>query len=95
MASDIFAKIGDIKGESLDGWHPEQAVSREQALKMFTVAPAYAAFEEKDKGSIEPGKLADMVVISKDYLRCPVDEIKDIEALRTVVGGKVVYDRLQ
>jgi hypothetical protein len=52
-----------IKGESADGWHPEQAVSRDEALKMFTAAAAYAAFEEKDKGSIEPGKLADLTIL--------------------------------
>jgi predicted amidohydrolase YtcJ len=52
-------------------------------------------FAEKDRGSIEPGKLADLVVISKDYAKCPEDEIKDIEALLTVVGGKVVYDRFR
>jgi predicted amidohydrolase YtcJ len=49
---------------------------------------------EKDWGSIETGKLADMVVISKDYARCSKDETKDIEAVRTVIGGKVVYDRI-
>jgi predicted amidohydrolase YtcJ len=48
-------------------------------------------FEENAKGSIEAGKLADFVVISKDFEKCPVDEIKDIEALLTVVGEKVVY----
>ena len=52
-------------------------------------------FAEKDRGSIETGKLVDLVVLSKDYLACPEDEIKDIEALRTVVGGKVVYDKLR
>ena len=50
---------------------------------------------KRRRGSIEPGKLADLAVISKDYTSCPEDEIKDIEALRTVVGGKVVYDRLR
>jgi hypothetical protein len=71
--------------------HPEQAVTREEALKMWTLNGAYLSFEEKVKGSIEAGKLADMVVISKDFLTCPVDDIKDIEALTTIVDGKVVY----
>jgi predicted amidohydrolase YtcJ len=70
---------------------PEQRISREEALRMWTLNAAYLSFDEKAKGSIEPGKLADFVVISKDFLSCPVDEIKDIEALQTVVDGKVVY----
>lgn len=73
--------------------NPEQCIRREEALKMWTLNAAYLSFEEKIKGSIEPGKLADFVVISKDYLTCPVDEIKDIEALETVVDGKVVVRR--
>jgi predicted amidohydrolase YtcJ len=62
---------------------------------MWTLNGAWLSFEEKAKGSIEPGKLADMVVISKDFLHCPVDEIKDIEALVTIVGGRVVYSKQQ
>ena len=72
--------------------NPEQRISRMEALKMWTWNGAYLSFEEKEKGSIEPGKLADLAVISKDFAKCPEEEIKDIEALRTVVGGKVVYD---
>ena len=71
--------------------NPEQRISREQALKMWTINGAYLSFEENIKGSIEPGKLADFVVISKDFLACPEDEIKEIEALLTVVGGKVTH----
>lgn len=72
--------------------HPEQSVTRSEALRMWTLNGAYLSFEEKLKGSIEPGKLADMVVISKDFLSCPVDEIKDIEALLTIVDGKIVFE---
>jgi predicted amidohydrolase YtcJ len=71
--------------------HPEQCVTRLEALRMWTYNGAYLSFEEKSKGSIEPGKYADMVIVSKDFLNCPVDEIKDIEALSTIVGGKEVY----
>ncbi len=73
--------------------NPEQCISRAEALKMWTWNGAYLMFQEKEKGSIEPGKLADMVVIDKDFLHCPVDEIKDIEPLETIVGGKTVYER--
>jgi predicted amidohydrolase YtcJ len=75
--------------------NPEQRISRMEALKLWTWNGAYLMFAENDRGSIEPGKLADFVVLSKDYETCPEDEIKDIEALRTVVGGKIVYDKLR
>ena len=80
-----------IKGESGDGWHPEQAVSREQALKMFTIWPAYAAFEENDKGSIEAGKLADFTVLSQDIMGIPEPEILKTRAEMTIIGGEIVY----
>ncbi len=82
-----------IKGESGDGWHPEQAVSREQALKMFTIWPAYAAFEEKEKGSIEVGKLADFTVLSHDIMKIPEPEILKTRTEMTIIGGEIVYQR--
>lgn len=84
-----------ITRQTVDGTviDPSQRLSREQALEMYTLNGAYLSFDEKKKGSIEPGKLADMVVISRNYLSCPVDQIKDLQALRTIVGGKVVFDR--
>src|SRR4051812_13027827 len=86
-----------VTRKTVDGTvlNPEQRISRMEALKMWTWNGAYLMFAEKEKGSIEPGKLADMVVLSKDYTACPEQDIKDIEALRTVVGGKIVYDKLQ
>ena len=73
--------------------NPEQRISRMEALKMWTWNGAYLMFGEREKGSIEPGKLADMVVITKDFSTCPEDDIKDIEPVETIVGGKVVYQR--
>ncbi len=70
---------------------PSEAITREEALRMYTISNAYASFEESIKGSIEPGKLADVVILSKDFLGCPVDQMKDIEAELTMVGGKIVY----
>jgi len=80
-----------IKGESGEGWHPEQAVSREDALKMFTIWPAYAAFEEKDKGSIEPGKLADFTVLSQDIMKIPEPEILKTHCVMTIIGGEIKF----
>jgi predicted amidohydrolase YtcJ len=82
-----------VKGFSGEGWHPEQAVSREQALKMFTIWPAYTAFKENDKGSIEPGKLADFTVLSQDIMKISEPEILNTRAEMTVIGGEIVYQR--
>lgn len=81
----------DPKGFSSDGWHPEEAVTREQALKMFTVWPAYAAFEEKLRGAIEPGKLADLTILSADIMKIPEAEILKTHCVMTVIGGEIVY----
>jgi len=70
---------------------PYEAVSREDALKMYTINNAWASFEEDLKGSIEPGKLADLAVLSDDLLTCPEDQIKKIVSEMTIVNGKIVY----
>jgi predicted amidohydrolase YtcJ len=82
----------DQKGFSEKGWHPEQAVSREQALKMFTAWPAYAAFEEKEKGTLDVGKLADLTVLSADIMKIAEPEILQTRCVMTVIGGEVVYE---
>jgi predicted amidohydrolase YtcJ len=83
----------DQKGYSGEGWHPEQAVTREQALKMFTIWAAYAAFEEKLKGSIEVGKLADLTVLSADIMKIAEAEILKTRCVMTVIGGEIVYEK--
>lgn len=82
----------DLKGFTGEGWHPEQAVTREEALKMLTLWPAYASFEENLRGSLETGKLADMTVLSADIMRIPFAEIPKTRCLMTIIGGDVVYD---
>ena len=82
----------DMKGFSGEGWHPEEAVTREQALKMFTIWPAYAAFEENMRGTIEVGKLADLTVLSADIMKIPEMEILKTHCVMTVIGGEVVYE---
>ena len=81
----------DIKGWSGEGWHPEEALSREQALKMLTIWPAYAAFEENLRGTIEVGKLADLTVLSADIMKIPELDILKTHCVMTVIGGEIVY----
>lgn len=80
-------------GEPVGGWYPEECMTREEALRSFTIWAAYGQFEDKIKGSLEEGKLADFVVIDRDYMTCPSSDIKDILPLTTVVGGEVVYTK--
>jgi predicted amidohydrolase YtcJ len=80
------------KTERSTVFNPEQAVSREEALKMYTINNAYASFEENIKGSLEKGKLADLVVLSDDLLTCPADTIRNIRPVMTIIDGKVVFD---
>ncbi|HLW35911.1 MAG TPA: amidohydrolase [Chthoniobacterales bacterium] len=75
------------------GWHPEQAVTREQALKMFTIWAAFASFQEKDKGTIEVGKLADFTVLSADIMKISEPEILKTKNEMTIIGGEVVYQK--
>lgn len=82
----------DQKGFSGPGWHPEEAVTRDQALKMFTIWPAYAAFEEKLRGSIEVGKLADLTIFSADIMKLPEPEILKQRCVMTVIGGEIVFE---
>jgi predicted amidohydrolase YtcJ len=83
----------DLQGKSGPDWHPEQKVTRAEALKMFTAWPAYASFREKDLGSIEPGKLADFTAFSADIMTIPEADILKVQPALTVIGGKVAFQR--
>ncbi len=74
-----------------DQFYPSQVMSRTEALRSYTVNAAYAAFEERDKGSITPGMLADIVVLSGDLLTLPEEELGGVKVLYTIIGGEVVY----
>jgi predicted amidohydrolase YtcJ len=80
-----------LDGKHPDGWYPEQRLSVEEALRAYTQGAAYAAFEEAEKGSIAPGKLGDIVVLSDDLFTIPPTKIKDTRVDMTIVGGKIVY----
>ena len=69
-----------------------QTISREDALIAHTRKNAYLVFQENNLGSIQPGKLADLVVMDRDYLTIPADQIKDIKPVMTMMGGRVVYE---
>ena len=73
----------------------DQKITRKEALQVETINNAYLTFEEQLKGSIEPGKLADLVVLSDDPMTCAEVRIRDIRAELTIVGGHIVYDRGQ
>ncbi|MEO7520506.1 MAG: amidohydrolase family protein [Gemmatimonas sp.] len=73
------------------GWFPEQRMTREEALRSMTLWPAYSAFQEKDMGSITPGKYADFVMLDQDIMRVPPELVLKTEVLSTFVGGKEVY----
>ncbi len=84
-----------LKGFSNDDWRPAQAVTRDEALKMFTLWPAYASFQEHDLGTIEVGKKADFTVFSKDIMTVPAGEILEAKAVMTVVDGEIVHTTLK
>lgn len=82
-------------GQTLAGvLMPDQHATREEMLRMFTINNAYSRFQEDSLGSIEPGKLADLVVLDRDILECSDDELRTIQVLQTYVGGECVHDRL-
>ncbi len=87
----VFRKNSDYLPEG--GFQPENALTREQALRSMTIWPAKASFEENQKGSIEPGKVADFIILDTDIMTAPEKEILYTKVLKTFIGGKMVYQK--
>ncbi len=89
----LYASVSrqDSKGEPAGGWTPEQRMSREEALRSFTLGAAYAAFEEKTKGTLEAGKLADFIVLDRDVMAVDAARIPGAQVRMTVLGGRIVH----
>ncbi|MGH9814034.1 MAG: amidohydrolase family protein, partial [Candidatus Acidiferrales bacterium] len=80
-------------GGPAGGWQPQEKINLEQALRAYTWGSAYAEFSEARKGTLTPGKFADLVVLSKDITRLPARELLSTEVLLTMVGGRIVYQK--
>jgi predicted amidohydrolase YtcJ len=91
--SPIASYYATVSRKLKDGtvFYPDQRMSRMEALKSYTINGAYAGFEEENRGSLKPGKYADITVLSKDILKVPEDEIPTAKVVHTIVGGKVLY----
>jgi predicted amidohydrolase YtcJ len=90
---DAAATRRTLDGKHADGWVPAQKISAEEALRAYTSGASYAGFQETSRGTIEVGKLADLVVIDRDVLSPQEREIGKARVMLTMVGGKVVFER--
>jgi predicted amidohydrolase YtcJ len=90
----VYAAVtrATLDGKNPGGWFPEQKLTVEEAVEAYTTGSAYAEFQERDKGSITPGKLADMVLLSDDIFTIDPVKIRDVKVLKTIVGGTLVWD---
>jgi predicted amidohydrolase YtcJ len=90
----IYAAVtrATLDGKNPGGWFPEQKLTVAEAVEAYTAGSAYAEFQEKEKGTISPGKLADMVLLSDDIFSVAPEKIRDVTVLKTIVGGKIVFD---
>jgi hypothetical protein len=84
-----------LDGRRPGGWIPEQKLSLEEALRAYTLGSAYAEFQERDKGTLAPGKLADLAVLGEDPFAIPPERLKDVKVELTLVGGRIVFERDQ
>jgi predicted amidohydrolase YtcJ len=90
----VYAAVtrATLDGKNPGGWFPEQKLTLQETIEAYTMGSAYAEFQEKEKGSITPGKLADLVLLSDDLFSIPPEKIRDVKVSKTIVGGKLVWD---
>jgi predicted amidohydrolase YtcJ len=90
----VYAAVtrATLDGKNPNGWFPEQKLTVPEAVEAYTLGSAYAEFQEREKGSITPGKLADMVLLSDDIFAIDPAKIRDVKIMTTIVGGKIVWD---
>jgi hypothetical protein len=90
----IYAAVtrATLDGKNPNGWFPEQKLTVAEAVEAYTSGSAYAEFQEKEKGSITPRKLADMVLLSDDIFSIDPVKMRDVKVLKTIVGGRLVWD---
>ena len=81
-----------LDGKNPNGWFPEQKLTVAEAVEAYTMGSAYAEFQDKEKGSITPGKLADMVILSDDIFKIDPVKIRDVKVLKTLWAGKLIWD---
>ncbi len=81
-----------LDGKHPNGWIPEQKISVEEGVRAYTIGSAYAEFQEKEKGTIVPGKLADIVILSRDIFQIDPNEIERVRVVMTIMDGRVVYE---
>jgi len=91
----VYAAVtrATLDGKNPGGWFPEQKLTVPEAVEAYTMGSAYAEFQEKEKGSITPGKLADMVLLSDDIFTIAPEKIRDVKVVKTILGGRVIFDR--
>lgn len=89
----LYAAVTRRRLDNGEPFFPEQVLTRQEAIHSYTLANAYAAFQDKDLGTLSPGKWADFIILDKDLLTCSLEEIPSTKVLQTIIGGKVVYDR--
>jgi len=91
----LFAAVTrrTLDGKHPGGWVPQQKISVDEALTAYTRGAAHAAFSEDSQGTLEPGKLADLVVLDRDLFEIPPEQLAEAEVVLTMVGGRIMYER--